>query len=43
MPVVDGQGKVHGLVTAFDIFQMLLERGANVHTAGTALQAPPLT
>ncbi len=42
LPVVDDQGKVHGLVTAFDIFQMLLNTGANVPTAGKAPQGPPL-
>jgi CBS-domain-containing membrane protein len=42
LPVVDEQGKVHGLVTAFDIFQKLLNIGADVPTAGKAPQGPPL-
>jgi len=42
LPVVDEQGKVHGLVTAFDIFQMLLNLGADCPTAGKAAQGPPL-
>jgi CBS domain-containing protein len=42
LPVVDEQGKVHGLVTAFDIFQMLLNVGADCPTAGKAAQGPPL-
>lgn len=42
LPVVDEQGEVHGLVTAFDIFQKLLDVGANVPTAGKAPQGPPL-
>ena len=42
VPVVDEQGKVQGLVTAFDIFQMLLNIGADVPTAGKAPQGPPL-
>lgn len=42
LPVVDERGKVQGLVTAFDIFQMLLNSGANVPTAGKAPQGPPL-
>jgi CBS domain-containing protein len=29
MPVTDEAGKVHGLVTAFDIFQALLKRSSN--------------
>ncbi len=42
LPVVDEQGKVHGLVTAFDIFQMLLKTGADVPTVGKTPQGPPL-
>ena len=42
LPVVDEQGKVQGLVTAFDIFQMLLNTGADVPTVGKAPQGPPL-
>lgn len=42
LPVVDERGKVHGLVTAFDIFRMLLNLGADVPTVGTAAQGPPL-
>jgi len=42
LPVVDEQGKVHGLVTAFDIFQVLLNLGADVPTAGNVAQGPPL-
>ena len=42
LPVVDEQGKVHGLVTAFDIFQMLLNTGADVPTVGKTRQGPPL-
>jgi len=42
LPVVDEQGKVLGLVTAFDIFQMLLNFGAVCPTAGKAAQGPPL-
>jgi len=42
LPVVDEQGNVQGLVTAFDIFQMLLNAGADVSTVGKASQGPPL-
>jgi CBS domain-containing protein len=42
LPVVDEQGKVHGMVTAFDIFQKLLNLGADVPTAGKSPQGPPL-
>jgi CBS domain-containing protein len=42
LPAMDEQGKVHGLVTAFDIFQMLLDTGANVPTVGKALEGLPL-
>jgi CBS-domain-containing membrane protein len=43
LPVVDEQGKVQGLVTIFDVFQMLLKTCADVSTMGRAPQSPPLT
>lgn len=43
LPVVDEQGKVHGLVTVFNVFQMMLNACADVTTAGRAPQIPPLT
>jgi CBS domain-containing protein len=41
LPVVDEQGKVRGLVTVFEIFQMLLKTCADISTAGKTFQAPP--
>ncbi|UCC98417.1 MAG: CBS domain-containing protein [Phycisphaerales bacterium] len=43
LPVVDDQGKVQGLVTVFDVFQILLKACADIPTVGKAPQAPPLT
>ncbi|MHC4507562.1 MAG: CBS domain-containing protein [Planctomycetota bacterium] len=43
LPVLDDQGKVQGLVTVFDIFQILLKTCADIPTVGKAPQAPPLT
>jgi len=43
LPVVNKQGKVQGLVTVFDVFQMLLKTCADVSTVGRAPQSPPLT
>jgi CBS domain-containing protein len=42
LPVVDEQAKVQGLVTAFDIFRMLLNTNADVSTVGKTPQGPPL-
>lgn len=42
LPVVDEQGKVRGLVTAFEIFQKLLNTESDVSTAGKTRQGPPL-
>jgi len=42
LPVVDHQGKVRGLVTALDIFKVLLGNNPNSLTAGRSPQAPPL-
>lgn len=42
LPVVDEQGKVIGLVTVFDVFQMLLNTYADVSIVGRAPQTPPL-
>jgi len=42
LPVVDEHGEVQGMVTAFDIFQKLLNLGADIPTAGKAPQGPPL-
>lgn len=42
MPVTDEQGKVHGIVTVFDIFSALLTCASGVSTAGKTAEAPPL-
>jgi CBS domain-containing protein len=42
LPVVDEQGKVQGLVTAFDIFRILLDTGADFSIVGKTAQGPPL-
>jgi len=42
LPVVDQLGKVHGLVTVFDIFQIMLKNYSNISTVGKVPQAPPL-
>ena len=42
LPVIDQQGKVSGLVTAFDIFKALVNTDPDVSTAGNTNQAPPL-
>ncbi|MFH1718914.1 MAG: CBS domain-containing protein [Planctomycetota bacterium] len=42
IPVVDEEGQVRGLVTVFDILQMLLHTGAGVSTVGKTPQEPPL-
>lgn len=41
-PVTDEQGKVHGIVTVFDIFSALLTCASGVSTAGKTAEAPPL-
>lgn len=43
LPVVDEQGKVQGLVTVFNVFQMMLNTCADVPTVGKTPQTPPLT
>jgi CBS domain-containing protein len=42
MPVVDQQGKVCGLVTAFDVFHALLSCRPDITTQGQTPQTPPL-
>lgn len=42
LPVVDQQGNVTGLVTAFDVFKALLSTNSDISTAGKTLQAPSL-
>ena len=42
LPVVDQHGKVQGLVTIFDICQILLSRSLNISYIGKTPQAPPL-
>jgi CBS domain-containing protein len=42
LPVVGEQAKVQGLVTAFDIFRMLLNTSTDISTAGKTPQGPPL-
>ncbi|MHC4425099.1 MAG: CBS domain-containing protein [Planctomycetota bacterium] len=42
LPVVGKQAKVQGLVTAFDIFRMLLSTSTDISTAGKTPQGPPL-
>ncbi len=42
LPVVDEQGKVQGMVTVFNVFQMMLNTCADVPTVGKAPQTPPL-
>jgi len=42
LPVVDQHSKVHGLVTVFDIFQLMLKNYSNISTVGKVPQAPPL-
>jgi len=41
-PVVDEQGKVHGLVTAFCVFQALLNSNPDISITGKVSQTPPL-
>jgi len=44
MPVIDQQGKLQGLITVFDIFQVLLRSSnPNVSSIGKTPQGPPLT
>ena len=44
LPVIDQQGKFQGLITVFDIFQILLTGSdTNVSSIGKTPQAPPLT
>ncbi len=42
IPVVDEEGHVQGLITVFDILQMLLQTGAGISTAGKTPQEPPM-
>jgi CBS domain-containing protein len=43
LPVVDQQGKVQGIITAFAVFNaLLLNTDSDTSTAGKTLQAPPL-
>ena len=42
MPVIDDKGKVLGLVTAFDIFKLLLNNNSDISPVGQTLQAPAL-
>ncbi|MBA7703391.1 hypothetical protein ES703_112176 [subsurface metagenome] len=42
LAVVDQEGKVQGLVTAFDIFQALLSSNPDISSVGKTPQAPPL-
>jgi len=42
IPVVDEEGKVQGLITVFDILQMLLKTGTGVSIAGKTPQEPPM-
>jgi len=42
IPVVDEEGQVRGLITVFDILQMLLHTGAGVSTVGKTPQEPPM-
>jgi len=41
LAVVDEQGEVHGLVTVFDIFRMLLKTNGDISTAGRLPQGSP--
>jgi CBS-domain-containing membrane protein len=43
LPVVDEQGKTTGLLTAFDIFQILLNTSEDVSTVGKTAETPVLT
>ena len=40
LPVVDGEGKVQGLITVFDIFRTMLNTDENVSTVGKTAEAP---
>jgi len=42
LPVVDEQGKVHGLVTVFDIFRTLLNTSEGVSAFGKTAEAPAI-
>jgi CBS domain-containing protein len=42
LPVADEQGKVHGLVTVFDIFRTLLNTSEDVSAVGKTAEAPAL-
>ncbi|MHC4517487.1 MAG: CBS domain-containing protein [Planctomycetota bacterium] len=42
LPVVDAQGRVHGIVTVFDILLRVLETGVAFSWKGEPPQAPPL-
>ena len=42
LPVADQQGKIAGLVTAFDIFEALLNASSDISTKGKTPQAPSL-
>ena len=43
LPVVDGEGKVQGLITVFDIFQTMLNTDANISTVGKTAEAPAVS
>jgi len=42
LPVADEQGKVHGLVTVFDIFRTLLDTSEDISAVGKTAEAPAL-
>ena len=42
VPVVDEQGKVHGIVTVFDILTLFLAFNSEVTSTGRAPQSPPV-
>jgi len=42
MPVTDDAGKIHGIITVFDIFGALLTCASGLSTAGKTAEAPPL-
>jgi CBS domain-containing protein len=43
MPVVDQDGKVHGILTIFDIFKAMLNATPEAQTSGRTPESPPLT
>ena len=42
MPVVDKDGKVHGILTVFDIFKAMLNASSDAQTSGRTAESPPL-